>query len=83
MRLAGNLRSALRMLARSPAYALTSIAVLALGQFIEALLFHVRARDPLTLALASASILLVSPLALFIPLRRATHVDCTVALREE
>ena len=56
---------------------------LAVGRFIEALLFHVRARDPLTLALASASILLVSPLALFIPLRRATHVDCTVALREE
>ncbi len=56
---------------------------LALGRFVEALLFHVRPRDPLTLALAGAAILLVSPLALFVPLRRATSVDCTVALREE
>jgi putative ABC transport system permease protein len=56
---------------------------LALGRFIEALLFHVRPRDPWTLALAVAAILLASPLALFVPLRRATHVDCTVALREE
>jgi putative ABC transport system permease protein len=56
---------------------------LALGRFIEALLFHVRARDPLTLALAVSVILLISPVALFVPLRRATRVDCTVALREE
>ena len=56
---------------------------LVLGRFVEALLFHVRARDPLTLALAMAAILLVSPLALFVPVRRATSVDCTVALREE
>ena len=56
---------------------------LALGQLIQALLFHVPARDALTLSLAIAAILLVAPLALFIPLRRATRVDCTVALREE
>lgn len=54
-----------------------------LSRFLEALLFHVRARDPLTLALAASVILLISPLALFVPLRRATSVDCTVALREE
>ena len=56
---------------------------LVLGRFIEALLFHVRAHDPLTLALAVSVILLMSPLALLVPLRRATSVDCTVALREE
>ncbi len=56
---------------------------LALGRFIEALLFHVQASDPLTLALAASLILLIAPLALFVPLQRATRVDCTVALREE
>jgi putative ABC transport system permease protein len=54
-----------------------------LSRFLEALLFHVHARDPLTLALAVSVILLISPLALVVPLRRATRVDCTVALREE
>ena len=56
---------------------------LALGSFLEALLFQVRARDPLTLALAAAAILLLSPVAIAVPLRRATRVDCTVALRDE
>ena len=55
----------------------------ALGRFLEALLFQVRAHDPLTLGLAASTILLVSPVAIYIPLRRATQVDCTVALREE
>jgi putative ABC transport system permease protein len=56
---------------------------LALGRFLEALLFQVHARDPLTLALASCTILVISPLAIWLPLRRATRVDCTVALRAE
>lgn len=55
----------------------------ALSRLMESLLFQVHARDPLTLALAAATILVVSPVALFIPLRRATRVDCTIALREE
>jgi putative ABC transport system permease protein len=55
----------------------------ALSQFLEALLFRVQSRDPLTLAAAAAVILLVSPIAIFVPLRRATAVDCTVALRQE
>jgi putative ABC transport system permease protein len=54
-----------------------------LSRFLEALLFHVHPRDPLTLALAVAAVLIVSPAALYIPVRRATRVDCTVALREE
>jgi putative ABC transport system permease protein len=55
----------------------------ALSRFIESLLFQVRAQDPLTLGLAVAAILLTSPAALYLPLRRATSVDCTVALRDE
>jgi ABC-type antimicrobial peptide transport system permease subunit len=55
----------------------------ALNQFLQALLFGVQSRDPLTLAAAAVAILLISPLALYVPLRRATAVDCTVALREE
>ena len=55
----------------------------ALSRFLEALLFQVQPRDPFTLAIAALLILLVSPVALYVPLRRATSVDCTVALREE
>jgi len=56
---------------------------LLLGRFLESLLYQVKPRDPLTLALACAMVLITSPAALFVPLRRATRVDCTIALREE
>jgi predicted permease len=55
----------------------------ALSQFLKALLFRVQPRDPLTLAAAAIAILVISPVALYVPLRRATAVDCTVALRED
>jgi putative ABC transport system permease protein len=55
----------------------------ALSRFLEALLFRVQPRDPLTLAAAVIAILVISPVALYVPLRRATAVECTVALREE
>jgi putative ABC transport system permease protein len=55
----------------------------ALSRFLEALLFQVQPRDPFTLAAAVILILIVSPLALFLPVRRATSVDCTIALHEE
>jgi predicted permease len=55
----------------------------ALSQFLEALLFRVQAHDPLTLAASAIAILVISPVALYVPLRRATAVDCTVALRED
>jgi putative ABC transport system permease protein len=54
-----------------------------LGRFMESLLFQVRSLDPFTLILAVSAILLTSPAALYLPVRRATAVDCTVALREE
>jgi putative ABC transport system permease protein len=56
---------------------------LILSRLIETLLFQVSPRDPLTLGLAVGSILLLSPVAIWVPLRRAIGVDCTVALREE
>jgi hypothetical protein len=56
---------------------------LALARFIEALLFHVAPRDPLALAGAPAAILAAALAGIFIPVRRATRVDSTVALREE
>jgi putative ABC transport system permease protein len=55
----------------------------ALSRFLEALLFRVQPRDPLTLGAAAIAILVISPVALYVPLRRATAVDCTVALRED
>jgi ABC-type antimicrobial peptide transport system permease subunit len=57
--------------------------IIALSRFLEALLFQVQPRDPFTLVIAALLILVVSPVALYVPLRRATNVDCTVALREE
>jgi hypothetical protein len=65
--LPNELVNAFRMLRRSPGYALTCIAVLALGIGAN----------------AAIAILAISPVALYVPLRRATAVDCTVALREE
>jgi putative ABC transport system permease protein len=56
---------------------------MALSRGLESLLFQVRARDPITVILAILAILIVTPLAIWIPLRRATRVDCTVALRQE
>jgi ABC-type antimicrobial peptide transport system permease subunit len=56
---------------------------LALGRVIESLLVGVTSHDPLTFVLAVAAVAVVTPLALWVPVRRATRVECTVALREE
>jgi predicted lysophospholipase L1 biosynthesis ABC-type transport system permease subunit len=58
-------------------------ASLVLGRFLESLLFQVNTRDPLALGLALAAVLIAAPLAVWAPLRRATRVECTVALRQE
>ena len=52
-------------------------ASLALARFLDIPLFQIRARDPVAL---SAVVILA---AIYVPLRRALAVDCTVALREE
>jgi putative ABC transport system permease protein len=56
---------------------------LALGRFINGLLYEVRADDSMTRVLAIGTILILSPVAIYLPLRRAMRVDCTVALRDE
>jgi putative ABC transport system permease protein len=52
-----------------------------IGRVIESQLFGLNARDPLTYATATATLLLASLLAGYVPARRATRVDPMVALR--
>jgi putative ABC transport system permease protein len=56
---------------------------LAAGRFISALLFGVRATDPLTFSAVAAALLATAVLAAWIPARRATRVDPMIALRYE
>jgi predicted permease len=54
-----------------------------LGRVIEAQLFGLSARDPLTFGAATAVLLLAALGAAYLPARRATSVDPLVALRSE
>ena len=54
-----------------------------LGRLVESQLFGLSARDPLTFAAATATLLLAAFLAGYIPSARATRVDPMVALRYE
>ncbi len=58
-------------------------AALMLGQVVQALLFNTSPRDPATLAIIAALLLVVSFLACLLPARRATKVDPVIALRAE
>jgi hypothetical protein len=59
------------------------LASAALGRLIGSMLFQVPPHDPVTFALSIAAILAVTPLAIWLPIRRATRVACTEALRED
>jgi putative ABC transport system permease protein len=59
------------------------VGSMALGRFLETLLFQVSANDAATRLLAALSVLLLVPLAILVPLRRALAVQCSEALREE
>ncbi|PWT84320.1 MAG: hypothetical protein C5B57_05065 [Blastocatellia bacterium] len=56
---------------------------LAISRVLESMLFQVSARDPVTMTLAVVLMMGVAPAALYVPLRRAMRVSCSVALRDE
>jgi ABC-type antimicrobial peptide transport system permease subunit len=56
---------------------------LAAGHLIASLLFGVTSTDALTFGMAGILMVLVSALAGYIPARKASRVDPTVALRAE
>lgn len=58
-------------------------ASVALTRVMQALLFEVRATDPVTFLASGALLIGISLLACWVPARRATHIDPIVALRHE
>jgi predicted permease len=63
--------------------ALGTVAAAALSPALTSLLFGVKPLDPLTFASVSFLLLVVTALATYVPARRATRVDPSVALRCE
>jgi predicted permease len=59
------------------------LVALALARLVTSLLFDVSPYDPVTYALVITVLALVAMAACYLPARRATHVDPTVALRGE
>jgi ABC-type antimicrobial peptide transport system permease subunit len=58
-------------------------AALAVGRYLESLLYQVSPRDPLAFGASAALLLAVSVAACLIPARRATRVNPVDALRFE
>ncbi|TAN24524.1 MAG: ABC transporter permease [Acidobacteria bacterium] len=58
-------------------------AALALTRFLSGMLYQIRPDDPVTLLAVAAVLILVALAACYLPARRATRVDPTVALRYE
>jgi len=56
---------------------------LGVTRYLKAMLYEVRAHDPITIAVVAVLLILVALAACFIPARRATNVDPMVALRCE
>ena len=60
-----------------------ALAAVAIGRFLESLLFQVSPRDPVAFAVSGAVLLVVSVAACLVPARRATRVSPIEALRFE
>jgi putative ABC transport system permease protein len=56
---------------------------IAVSKWVGSLLFEVTARDPWTIAAATATVAVVALIASYIPARRATRVDPLIALRTD
>ena len=59
------------------------LSAVAIGRYLESLLFHVSPRDPLAFAVSGAVLPMVSVAACLVPARRATRVSPIEALRFE
>jgi len=59
------------------------VSALALGRYMETLVFEVKPTDPFVLAAVSVVLLSVALLAAYLPAREATGVDPVTALRSE
>ena len=68
------------VLARMAAGAMSALAI---GRYLESLLWDVSPRDPLAFAVSGAVLLMVSVAACLVPARRATRVSPIEALRFE
>jgi putative ABC transport system permease protein len=58
-------------------------AALASTRLLDALLYEVDALDPVVFVAMSFTLIGIGMLASYVPARRASHVDATVALRND
>ena len=75
------LRDGSRMALAGTAFGI--IGALALARFLSSMLYGIKSTDPLTLVAVPLILSGVALVACFVPARRATKVDPTVALRQE
>ena len=59
------------------------MGAIALGRFVQSLLFEVKPTDPATFVGVAIALLVVAMAACYVPARRAMRVDPMVALRHE